>query len=59
MKLDTYQISTESEFKLRCEAQTNLNTKLEEQIKWYNQEVMKLRERSKKGKNSHFLLLIG
>lgn len=37
------------EFKLRYEAQLELNSKLEEQTEWYLEEVDKTREKIKKG----------
>ena len=42
----------ESEFKLRCEAQMTLNKKLEDQTKWYLNEVEKNKEKVDQGKSA-------
>lgn len=47
---------TESEFKLRCEAQVALNRKLEEQTEWYVSEVEKTKEKINQGKLISILL---
>ena len=56
-----FNLVSDSEYKLRYNTQTNLNTKLEEQIDWYEEEVSKMKDKIKQGVSlllGYFLLLV-